>query len=185
MKQDEEQKQGAAGDGAKKRRGWSDDPLSVFLLVGAVVLAVMYGLESRQSAEHAERGMQAMQFAELAGFESGGCTVGAMGARSEVLVVSCRGASVEKTLERLAAALREDRDVAKAGFERVYVGGQNSAGENESRVCALQGGGKEGTVLDVATCRVVEGRKNDASGAARGIAKYDAGDFGEFSRLGV
>lgn len=184
MKQDEEQKQGAAGEAAAKRRGWSEDPLSVFLLVGAVVLGLMYGLESRQRSGLERQEVAARKVAARAGFGEDACRIGAAGAGGEVLVVSCPGVSVEGIVARLGGAL--DGTQEKVRFERVYVGGQNGAGEHESRACALRRAGKEGVVLEVQTCRVLEGRKQGASGEARGIAKLDAGDFGEIGRrLGV
>src|SRR5690554_5769128 len=110
-----------------KRRGWRDDPLSVFLLVGAVVLALMYGLETRQRAGLDARELQAQAIAERAGFSESECVIGAAGARGEVLVVSCKGALIERLKAGIGAGLGEDLE--GAGFARVYLAGRGESGE--------------------------------------------------------
>ncbi len=149
---------------AGKRRGWSDDPLSVFLLVGAVVLALMYGVETRQRSGLSEREAQAVAIAERAGFSAPACTIGAAGASGEILVVSCKRESIERVLAGVSAGLR-DAASAGGGFERVYLVGQDRGGQSEHRLCALSGDLK----IDLETCRELGGRPKDGAQVVVGV----------------
>lgn len=138
---------------AGKRGGWSEDPLSAFLLVGAVVLALMYGLETRQRAGLDAREAQAVAIAGRAGFSAPDCTVGAAGASGEILVVSCKQESIERVMAGVSAGLSgpaSDGD----GFERVYLVGQAHGGQSEYRLCELSGDLK----IEMETCRELDGR---------------------------
>ena len=100
----------------KSGRRWRDDPLSVFLAVAAVLLAVMYLLEERQIDELQNATQRAQELGSTS-LNLEGCLVQAAGARGRTLVVSCAEAAAN-----VAARAQEERPTLTEFDEIVFVG---------------------------------------------------------------
>ncbi|MBA2661220.1 MAG: hypothetical protein H0U74_02935 [Bradymonadaceae bacterium] len=119
-------------------RPWRDDPLSVFLLVSALFLALMYGVESRLSQSVKTQDERAWQMGVHEGYVDLGCALGAAGARGEVLVIACKTLAIAS----VEAATREKlgKSADATGFERVVLRGAAA-----SMLCTREAKGGLGT----------------------------------------
>lgn len=107
---------------------WRDDSLSVFLGAAAVVLGLMYFVESRQQSTLERQELRAAQLVQEAGIaRSPACRVGTAGASGEVLVVACQDRSADTIEAEVRARLQDGLParLAAAGFERVAVHGSD------------------------------------------------------------
>ncbi len=85
-----------------ERPRWRDDPLSVFLLLAALLLGGMYLLERAQTARLDEAAANAHALSETA-WRPPDCTLHAAGQAGDTLVLDCRAATT--TLESIAEAV--------------------------------------------------------------------------------
>ena len=101
-----------------------DDPLSMFLAVSAVLLAVMYVLEEQDIGDLESASQRALELG-ASSLDIPGCTTTSAGARGQTLVIRCDGAAAAA----IDSAAQRTPDLA--GFQEVVF-----VGTDEHRVCS-------------------------------------------------